>query len=460
MHQFSSPQSLQQHNGPINDSISCFLGVPTAVSTWTAYQARQIDQEEQKLYDHLLYLVQSEFPSQLIERFRALFIEGVGYPDPEIAAALDRITASRAAEQEFRFVLNRCCHILINRWQTRPQLQAAIPDLIAMFETEPSRSVTEYTRSRSVRRLRSLVKTFCDSEQYLALQRLGRVMSQAYEANGGGSVPLGSLIRHYPYLYEHCLLVEGSTYEHQQAIRALQAKAQRQYEIDLSQYVTYQVRRTQIARADSPQTTSRILQPIKNPTLLSDRELCVALKQFAGKSQGPDTYRDLAQRFLTHTHHSPSFQSFKDDLYEYITASVDPEYGRRQFNNQLFAQLQKAFPENNHQKLNDFLMVRTCSQLLNFIVVESSQKPQHYLFIDLISNLGPTITTGLLLKIVLICRKVKPYLEKRFSILFNHYESFSRETVQWLVQAMENLNIALSTNFSTIDLSFINQVVS
>jgi hypothetical protein len=49
-------------------------------------------------------------------------------------------------------------------------------------------------------------------------------------------------------------------------------------------------------------------------------------------------------------------------------------------------------------------------------------------------------------------------LEKRFSILFNHYESSQRDAVQWLVHAMENLNVALSTNFSTIDLSFINQI--
>jgi hypothetical protein len=96
--------------------------------------------------------------------------------------------------------------------------------------------------------------------------------------------------------------------------------------------------------------------------------------------------------------------------------------------------------------------------LLNFLVVESPQKPNHFIFVDLISNIGSTLTTGLLLKIVLICRKVKPCLEKRFSILFNHYELCRRDGVQWLVEAMETLNLALSTNFSTIDLSFVNQI--
>jgi len=293
----------------------------------------------------------------------------------------------------------------------------------------------------------------------LTLRRLSQVVSQSVEGtNPTGTEPLGSLIRRFPYLYEHCLVSEGSSYEHQQTIRQLQAKIQRQYEIDLSQYVTYQVRRSQIARSASPQMASRILQPIKNPTLLSDQELCVALKQFAGKSQGSETYRDLAQRFLTHSNQTHSFADFKDDLYHYLTASVDPEYGRRQFNNQLYTQLKNTLPDSNSQKVNDFLLVRTCSHLLNFLVIESSQRPNHFVLIDLISNIGPTVTTGLLLKIVLLCRKAKPYLEKRFSILFNHYESSTRDTVQWLIKAMENLNVALSTNFSTIDLSFINQI--
>ncbi len=426
------------------------------MNTWTTRHSRQAEQDEQLLYDHFLRLVQSELPSDLVQRFRLLFIDGIDYPNAEISAALEKIAANKSADQEFRFVLNRCCHILINRWQARPQYQTYIPTLIEVFESATACSTREYARSRSVRRLRELVKDFVDSDQYLALRRLAQVTSQNIETNPLG-VPLGKLIHRYPYLYEHCLVAEGSTLEQQQTIRHLKARAERQYELDLSQFVTYQVRRSQISRSNLPEVASRVLQPAKNPTLLSDEALCVAVKHFAGKSQGADTYRDSAQRFLTHSSQTSSFHSFKDDLYQYMTASVDPEYGNRQFNNQLYAQLNAALPESNAHRVNDFLIVRTCSQLLNFLVVESSQKPSHFVFVDLLSNIGPAMATGLLLKIVLICRKVKPNLEKRFSILFSHYESSKRENVQWLVQAMEHLNLALSTNFSTLDLSFINQ---
>ena len=426
------------------------------MNTWTTRHSRQAEQDEQLLYDHFLRLVQSELPSDLVQRFRLLFIDGIDYPNAEISAALEKIAANKSADQEFRFVLNRCCHILINRWQARPQYQTYIPTLIEVFESATACSTREYARSRSVRRLRELVKDFVDSDQYLALRRLAQVTSQNIETNPLG-VPLGKLIHRYPYLYEHCLVAEGSTLEQQQTIRHLKARAERQYELDLSQFVTYQVRRSQISRSNLPEVASRVLQPAKNPTLLSDEALCVAVKHFAGKSQGADTYRDSAQRFLTHSSQTSSFHSFKDDLYQYMTASVDPEYGNRQFNNQLYAQLNAALPESNAHRVNDFLIVRTCSQLLNFLVVESSQKPSHFVFVDLLSNIGHAMATGLLLKIVLICRKVKPNLEKRFSILFSHYESSKRENVQWLVQAMEHLNLALSTNFSTLDLSFINQ---
>ena len=100
-------------------------------------------------------------------------------------------------------------------------------------------------------------------------------------------------------------------------------------------------------------------------------------------------------------------------------------------------------------------MVRTCGQLLNFLVVENSRKLNHFTFVDLVGNMGATATTGLLLKVVLLCTKVKPYLEKRLAILFDHYESATQESVMWLVQVLENLNIAFSTNFGSANLSLV-----
>jgi hypothetical protein len=412
--------------------------------------------EEEMLYEHLLYFVQRESPTQLIERFRKLFINGKGYPEPEIEAVLERIIASTLAEQKFKNILNRCCHILINHWQIHTEQKAAIPNLIELF-TSFSRLRSRTTYSRSGRRLQELLQMFIESEEYLILRRLGQVVEPSSDENNKEvNCPLAQLIPRYPYLYDHCLLSKESSSEHQQTIRQLQAQRQRQFEIHLSQYSTYLIRRAQMARQVSPTSPTRIIQPIRNPTLLSDRDLFLAIKQFVGKVEGSHTYRDLAQGFLTHTCKTQSYLNFKKDLYEYLITSVAPEYGRHQFNQRLTKQLENTFSQHDSQKVNNFLLVQTCRQLFNFLV-ENPQRPEHLFFIDLISNIGSLQTVGLLLKIVLLSRQVKPDLERRFSILFNHYESQDTKEILWFVESLENLNIALIVNFGAVDLSFIQK---
>jgi hypothetical protein len=414
---------------------------------------RPISSAEQILYNHLLYWVNQESTIAMLERVRTLFVDSISYPDPEVAHALRQIAASEFAEEDFRFVLNRCCHILINHWQARPQSRMAIPQLIALFEMPPSTSTVSALHSRSLRRLRHLIQQFTQTEQYLTLRRLAQVLVEAEASVDVGQHPLGTLIRRYPYLYEHCLLSEDSAEEQQHTVRQLQSVIQHQFELDLSRYVTYQVRRSQLLQTPTP---DRIIQPVTNPTLLNEQELGQAIRHYVGRVDGCRTHRDHALNFLTHTGQMRSFSRFKDDLYQYITAAVDPAYGSRKFNRQLYHCLKSTLPESNSHQLTDFLLIRTCTHLLNFLVADNQSHPNHFVFVDLLNNLGPVITTGLLLRIVLLCRKVKPYLEKRLSLLFGHYEGYSRDAVHWLIQALENLNIALTTNFGSVNLSLLH----
>lgn len=419
-----------------------------------SHYTRLVGAEEQRIYDHLLNVIQSENPDTILDRVRALLIEGSSYDDREILLSLDRLVLSDSAFQDFKFILNRCVHILTNRWQGRPHCQSAVPQLITLLESVPTRSI-DFTRSKANRRLRDLIRQFRDTDQFQSLRRLSCVLEQN-STTLETQQPLGTLIRRYPYLYPHCLVSDGSTPEDQKSVRSLQEKMQHNYEVDLSKFVTYQVRRSAVTH----QRGDRALHPVINPTLLPDSDLNEALKQFTGKISNGCTHRDLAERFIIHSQYQQqTFKGFKGDLYEYLIDSVEPEYGRCQFNNQLHQTLRKILPDNDGAEFNEFLLLRTCSQLLNFLIVQSPNQPKHFTFVDLLSNLGPIPTTSLLLKLVLICRKVKPYLEKRFSILFNHYECHTQESVQWLVMAMEHLNIAFSTNFGKVNLALVNSLV-
>ncbi|WP_035987327.1 hypothetical protein [Leptolyngbya sp. KIOST-1] len=426
------------------------------MKTKATYNNRITTADEQRLYSHLLACVAVESPDAMIDRFQSLFLDGCGYPDRDVVAALDRLLASPEIEEYFRFVLNRCCHILINRWQTNTQLQPAIPILVELLESVPNDRVLELSRSRSVRRLRQVTHGFRDTEQYLALKRLARIIEARHSAlprpRQAEAVPLGSLINRYPYLYEHCLVTEDSDLQHQQYVRSIQVEAQHKFEVDLTHYVTYRMRQGRLHRQGQTDGIQK-LRVVPNPTLLNDQDLVSSLKHFARRRDHGPSYRDGAQRFLLTHNQGASFREFKEDLFDYIMADVNVGYSQRQFKSMLEDHLLSTFSDSDGRPVDDFLRVRTCSNLFNFLVVDPTAGRQHYVFLDLINNLGPVQTTGLLLRILLICHKVKPFLERRFSVLFNHYETASSETVAWLVNMFENINIALSLNFGSVDLS-------
>ncbi|MGQ4650241.1 hypothetical protein [Lyngbya aestuarii] len=407
------------------------------INSWSNYYSRQTTLEEEILYRHLLDCVEVESPSELIERFRRLFIEGVAYPNPKVWYALKKIVASNTAGRDFKFILNRSCYILINHWLGNPRCQNAIPQLIELLEISSASSASSQTKQP----LHELVRRFTETEQYLTLRRLAKVISdKTQRSEDPAATPLGILIHRYPCLYEHCLLTDDSTEEQRQKIRLMREQKQQQLEINLSRYITYQ-------------KFQRNSQSIKNPTLLSDRQLDIAIQEFSGKIDGFNTHRDLAEQFRTYSRLTRSYRTFKKEFYhEYLIPSIDPKYGRGEFGQRLYQQLQSILSQNDSQKLSDDLLEVTCKKLLNFLVVESSRKATHYVFSDLTSNIGITSTIGLLLKIVLLCNREKHYLEQRFVILFNHYETQSRQKNQWLVESLENLNVAWSTNFGAMNL--------
>lgn len=415
---------------------------------------RQIEtkDEEQVLYDYWLDRVRTDSPEELIEDFRRLFIEGRGYQEAPIYLALERLIKAKDAEIRFYHFFNRCCHILINRWQMQPTCQLAIPELVSLLENLPPARQGYHSTSNT---LRHLLKNFTLSDDYVKLQRLARIISSKYSEETAPRV--GTLINRYPYLYDHCLLSDESPREQRRTVRRIKVKTERCFEVNLSHYVTYQVRLRQVAHAPkTSEEAGRIIQPVKNPTLLNDKELNRALKYYVSPIEGNYTYKALSQNFLANTVYSSTYKDFKNDLYDYLITSVD--YGKGQFNKKLYDVLQNTLPQWDQQKPSEFLILRTSSQLFNYLVVESGQKPDHYIFIDMITNMGVTRTVGLLLKLVLVCRKVKPHLDKRFSILFNHYEGFSRDQVPWLVKSLESLQVAFSIHFGKADLSCLRQI--
>ncbi|EKQ68903.1 hypothetical protein OsccyDRAFT_3456 [Leptolyngbyaceae cyanobacterium JSC-12] len=426
--------------------------------------------EEQQLYDHLIACRKVETPEALLERFHYLFVDGTNYSEPHILETLHKIADSRAADEEFKFVINRCCRILINFWWFQPSYRWAILDLVDLLQVSPQRMVAP----GATRRLQRLVRDFTTTEEYQALQRLAQVIEQGEELDEVEAFKvrrsqrassrdwaseqtyrqtqerqprsLRTLIHRYPYLYPHCLSSNSSDSEFD-AIRHLQGERQQKFECDLSRYVTYMVQ-----QSDSNAHPRAI--PIKNPTLLSDTQLRKTIKHFTGQVERKGTYKDLAQRFLIYTSQVDSYRTFKEGLYHYLVSSIDttkPDYGKHHFNQWLYTQLKNTLPQSDTQQLNPFLVTRTCHQLIESLVASPQNASNHFVFVDLINNVGATVTTGLLLKLLLLYNNLKSSLEKRLAVLYKHYEPVM-DGVEWLIASLENLQIAFSIHFGSMNL--------
>lgn len=417
------------------------------------FQANDPDKmsDEQAIYDYLLNLVQSAEGEQVLEALGDLFLSGQGRSQGQVFTHLEKVIRVKNNSEDFNYFFNRCCYILINYWQLSPQTQRSIPQLVNMLE----KAVANISPGGNTKgNIRQLVKNFTLSEQFIRLKRLATILSAKLETK---SSSVGTLIHRYPYLYDYCLMGDDSSREHRQTVHRIKAQNERKFEINLSQYVTYRVRMARTNKDGLILPDKELIKPVQNPTLLSDRDLNSSLKHFVGSVENGQSYRSLSKSFRNHVAYTQSFGTFKDELYEYIRGSLQNNYKQGSFDKKLFDLFQNAYPECNQQKPTEFLMMRTSSQLLNFLVVEGSKNPDHYVFIDLISNIGVKRTIGVLLKIVLFCSKVKPYLEKRFSILFNHYEAVAREGVPWLVKTLENMQVAFSIHFGRVDLSSLNR---
>lgn len=393
----------------------------------------RVSYEEQVLYSHLMELVRVQHPQIAIDCIRQLFVEGTEYIIPEVQQAVDALVAADGAEIAFPNMLHRCCYILINYWKLHPHNKPEVIKLIALFAQLPATPLP----SPAKQRLQKLVRQFARSEGYKALQSQFLVQP----ADSPQSKPLRTLVHRYPFLSEHFLSLH-STREQRQAARRDRQQKQATFEVELSKYITYR---------QSPKLASSA----RNPTLLSRERLDCALRQYVGKVDTSNTYRDLAQQFCSNSHWIRNYRDFKTELYNYLAYAADFSYcqgrGGQGLNDYLFRILDRS----DDLKPNERLLEETCRKLLDFLIVDNAENLEHSVFINLTGSSDRIIPSiGILLKIVLIYKKMRSYLERKFAILFNHYRTVSRDSVEWLVATLETWNVAFSTNFGSMQLCY------
>ena len=400
--------------------------------------------DQETVYQYLSQCIDSETAENLLDIFNHLFLGKNSDLDDDIRDAIQRILKVEEPEQLQQF-LDRCINIIINSWEERNRASQLCPKLLTALSRD---STTGKGSTGKNYRLNRLVKQYRKSHYFLNLEHLNYAMNSTQETNNDLVL---SLLHRYPYLFEHYLVNNSCCPEYVQTVKHLKTKQDKSFGINLSQYVTYKIRLANTAHnLDSQSKKRRNIRAIPNPTLLSDRELNKALKQFLGTVDNRFSYRSLAQNFVNQFLFIPTYKDYKESLFQYLNVSLNSTYGQRQLAPKLEQYLIHLLPEHNLDKPSETLALRTSKSLLNFLVVESRENLQHYLFIDILTNLGVTRTMGLLLQLILLSPKLKTNLESHFSILFDHYSSFFQVDVPWLVKALDYLQIAFSLYFGKI----------
>ncbi|MEO1521854.1 MAG: hypothetical protein AAFU78_13915, partial [Cyanobacteria bacterium J06633_2] len=393
---------------------------------------------ETRFYSHLLQQAKSLHPREAIDVFKNLLMGSQDCCCLDLKAAFDSILQYGFITQDFRFILNRSCYIYINTWFQTASHRFYIPEFIEIFEA----LIDTSPQTPLERHLYGLLSEFVGSPQYAALRCLSITIKADWELRPAEAAddPLEGIIKRYPYIYRHKLLTKDSSIDQRRIVRTMQREAQQKFDVELSCYSTYLKFNNVVP----------LRAVIKNPTLLHPAQLNYAIYQFAGKIDGSNTHRDLARQFLTYSQWTRSYRELKRDLYEYLAPAIHSKFGKHHFNQRLETCLLETLEYYDYESPTDALMAETCKKLLNFLTVESPHRPEHSNFVDLIGNIGATLTVALLLKVILLCYQAKPWLERRLSILFHHYSPRPQSDVAWLVETLENTNIALSTNFSPI----------
>ena len=414
------------------------------ISTW------QTVSKEKIIYDYLRENVTNHSFDEVAIEFRLIFLEGRSQ-NSKIQETIEQIVTSQVAKDKFFYLLNYCFYILIDCWFDSEIGQQKICQLLAEF-ADANYEVQCYNRRRQ--KVLALTKAFLSSKYYARLKRIAIVIKNNPLEQSNDATTIDLLAPRYTYLYKPLLIGKENIAETARFIRELQSNRSKSFEFKLAQHVIYRSRLIEVAKAKQfSHGAGKIIRRVPNPTLLSDRDLRVALKQYIKKLDGKLTLCQTARKFVLENSKGICYGEFKQNLYQYLVENIEPKNNQYSYHTKLRELIDNAYYQFEGQEIGESLILQTCRKLYQSLIVNNAEKTQHHTLIKLIQTLGTGKTVMLLIKILLICPKAKPDLEQRLAILFAYYEDKSIAEVPWLAKFLEHFLVAFSIYFGKLDIS-------
>lgn len=372
--------------------------------------------------------------NQAVEQFYQFFYQALNPSSMATREALLQIATSPESEKTFHYVLNRCFYTLCNPWRTETSHHGAIRNLVLQLEQLPEKRVND----PQVRQLQKQVLGFVGTPQHLTLKRQMQVL---FDDRNSAAQPdherrLGEDLKRYFYLHETTMTTKDVARKDRDTILQFQRQARYQFEQQCRQFVV------------NRQNPKELWVP--NPSQLSEAEFVLAFDHY--RPERADSYSKQAKTFTEQRQKLQTMADFQGEFTTYLLETLSHENSRYQ--NNLFGRRLRQHLANaadGGMPINQTMIVQVCRRALEFLVVENLKRPNTVNFRNLLKDVGHAVTVGVLLKVVMFCRAVRPWFEERFGILFHLYEQTRKGEIPWLVQSLEHLNVALALNHKEID---------
>jgi hypothetical protein len=353
-------------------------------------------QAQEAIYEFLIQNVKKSSPETVLQEFKRLFIEHDDALVSDAVASVYEIVIA-GDEATFQATIKRCCYIVVNNW-TISRRQEYIPQLVESLSSSTNK---QYFLSPTINRLKSWVNNFVNSSDYQELKLFAAKNSVK-----------SSLSARYS---SHLLVAQAANLknpiEQREAARSQAQQLKFRYKFDLVMY---------IAGLQNNTTNKQF----SNPTGIKDQVLRL-LKTIVAK-RDPSSYAIIAKIFLEENQ-NVKCKDFKKNLQRHLINSVENREVANILKQKLLVGVESLETKYDEKALTDRLLLKICSQLINYLTTENQSKPSQS-FILLISQGHYLTLVILLVKIVLLCRDTRTHLEIRIADLIKYYENHPQES--------------------------------
>jgi len=386
-----------------------------------------LQRNQETIYKFLLQTVQERSAEKGMLEFQHLFfsLESNNVSLKAFNSLKEIISFNN--ETIFHETLKRCCYILINNWEAN-RSYAYIRELVNSLND--LRHVRNSV-SRPLTRMRGWISSFVKNPDYQEL----KLFAARHDENEE---------KHWSSRYTSFLLVPqyadvNNPIEQREAAQALSQQLKNRFKFDLAMYTARS--ESAIPRAEVPQ----------NPTALGDGVLRL-VKKIVIQINSHKQY-NVGRLFLKQTENL-QYNDFKLALKRYLIFSINNDSSMMVFSEKITDKLGELFVDKEEEIMDEFLLLRTCNRLIDYLTTENRKDPSS-LFILFLSQ-GNTITLViLLLKVVSISPNSRIHLEERIAKLIQYYMTQPVEDSAWVINFFEVFKITSAIYADSVEYNLV-----